>query len=508
LRHNQQLIRRLLTLAGAVLFCLQPASVQAQPLQSAGIEPTGPWGDTITISQLGKAAIGLQTATVARKPLARSISTTGKIQSLPTREFDQEAVLVGRVLQMLVNIGDSVQVGQTLAILDSPEINQLAAETLQNKTQLETEISQVTTELDAEIEQNRASNELADINYKRNKKLFEEGIGALKDVQLSLADSRLATSRLRAAELKKEITLKGLQSKLKVSSSSLRLRLRQLGVPERSVEHMLAQQQTILHVPVTASRSGVITAIQTSVGQSVNQSTPMFSISDLSKVWAVADIYEDDMSSIRLGQKVTVRVSALPQNTFTGKITFIGKTVNALSRTLPVGVEITNPGLQLKPDMFANLSIETTEPTLSIIVPRDAVVERNGHYLVFVESQGGYQTTRVKVGRRFGDDIEILEGLSAGQKIVIHGAFQLSAELLKSQGHADLFAQPTQGDHKEHSLDANADERNRGPGAQVIVILIAAAFFLGFLLSLLIMRGGRSKTPSGIPADSESLSKR
>lgn len=508
MRQKRQLVKRLLVLTGVSLLCFAPLAGQTQPLQSAGVEPTGPWGETITLSKLGKAAIGLETATVTSKPLARRISTTGKIQSLPTREFDQEAVLVGRVLQMLVNIGDTVRVGETLAILDSPEINQLASETLQNKAQLETEISQVTTELDADIEQNRASSELADLNYKRNKRLFEEGIGALKDVQLSLADLRLATSRLRAAELKKDITLKGLRAKLKVSSASLRMRLRQLGVPDTAVEHMLSQQQTIVQVPVTASRAGVVTEIQTSVGQSVNQSTPMFSISDLSKVWAVADIYEDDMSSIRLGQNVTVSVSALPQKVFSGKITFIGKTVNPQSRTLPVGVEITNAGLQLKPDMFANLSIETTEPTLSIIVPRDAVVERNGHNLAFVETQGGYQSTRVKVGRHFGDDLEILEGLNAGQKIVVHGAFQLSAELLKSQGYTDLFAQPTQGDHKEHSLDSSEHEDKSEPGTQVFVVLIAAAFFLGFLLSLVVLKSARNKAPSGLPSDSESLSKR
>jgi len=507
---------RLLSLATSWLVCfscwLSPCQAQdsspAESNSAAGSEPTGPWGQTIALDSLGKAAIGLETTTVVRKPLARRINTTGKIQALPTREFDQQAVLVGRILHLLVNIGDSVKAGQTLAIVDSPEINQLATETLQSKAQLEAEIKQTTSQLDAEIDQNKVSLGLADANYKRNKRLFEEGIGAQKDMQGAQGDLQLAASRLQASQQKKDIVLKALQARLRVSSNSLRSRLRQLGVTDKAVDQMLAQQQTILQVPITASRGGVVTDIQASVGQSVNQSAPLFGISDLSHVWAIADIYEDDMSRIRIGQKVTVRVKAFPNKIFEGKLNYIGKLVSPQTRTLPVGVEIVNPGLQLKPDMFADLSIETTDPTLAIIVPSDAVVDRNGHSLAFVEARGGYQAYRVKVGRHFGDDVEILEGLTPGQKVVVHGTFQLSAELLKTHGYSDLFSQPTQGDHAEHSLESNTQEHS-GPSMQLIIVLLAAAFVFGFIFSVLIVKGQR-RTPfveKELPAKSDPLSK-
>ncbi len=477
-----------------------------------GEEPTGLVGDAIPLSSLGKAALGVQVETVNKKPLPLLIYTTGKIEPIPTRQFIQHALLSGRVKDVNVGLGDPVEAGQVLIVLDSPELNQLGAETLQNKEELEAEIRRRTAELDAEIQQAQAQVDLWTAGHNRDKKLFGEGIAPKSQWEKSRAELTNAEARLSVAIRSKEVTLNALAVKLKVSFDSMSHRLRQLGVSQTDINRMLRTKHPVLTVPVRTARSGVVTDIKTSVGSSIDPNDVLYEISDLSRVWATADIYEDDMSRVRLGEQVRVKVAAYPEEIFAGKLTFIGKEVDPVTRTLPVRIEVPNPDLKLKPDMYADLQIETTNPKMSVIVPKEAVVHRTGHSLVFLETKAGYQPCRVKVGRSLGDNVEIVEGLTAGQQVVVRGAFQLDAELLKAHGSKDLFVQPTEGDelseHDEHDHDRSSAIALT---PQVIMVLVAAAFLLGFVISALVLksRGARARHEEtrSKPAGSEPVSK-
>lgn len=480
-----------------------------------GDEPIGLSGEAIPLSSFGKATIGLQTQTISKSPLPYQICTTGRIEAIPTREFVQHALLSGRIKEVRIALGDTVKAGQILVILDSPEINRLTAETLQKKEELEAEIKRQGADLGAEIKQAEAQVELTTATYNRDKRLFGEGIASQRQWQTSLADMKLAESRLSAAIKRRDIILKALEVRLQVTCESLGNQLKQLGVSQNALDRMLATKHTILTSPVASIRNGVITEIQASAGQSIDPNDVLFRISDLTKVWATADVYEDDMARMCLGQKVRVKVFAYPHDSFTGKLTFIGREVNRQTRTLPVRVEIINLDLRLKPDMFAELHIETTEPTMSIIVPRDAVIQRTGHHLVFVQSKGGYQACLVKVGRSLGDNVEILEGLSQGQAVVVRGAFQLDAELLKAHGSEGLFVQPAEGtklnQSGEHEHQAGVEQSPVSVSMQVIMVLVVAAFLFGFVVSGLVVKSHRGVDQHQIshsaPADGKPVSK-
>jgi hypothetical protein len=190
------------------------------------------------------------------------------------------------------------------------------------------------------------------------------------------------------------------------------------------------------------------------------------------------------MSRVAERQEVSISVGAFPDEKFVGKVSHVGMQVDPNTRTLPVRIEIKNPSWKLKPDMFARLSIETNEPASSILVSKDAVIERNGHSMVFVKVKGGYQPTQVNLGRTFGDQVEILNGLSPGQIIVTRGAFQLAAELLKSHGGADLFTHPVEGERIgfEHHMEAPAKP---GLGLAGGIIGILVAFILGISVGII-----------------------
>lgn len=476
------------------------------------LETFGPEGQIIPVTNLGKSALGLRVVTVAKKPLPMTVETTGKIEAIPTWQFEQHSLVSGRIINILVKQGDHVTKKQPLVLLDSPEINQLASEALKSKTELEYQIAETTAELDADIKQNQTAFDLTQINVKRNEKLFSEGIASQRTWQEAVTESKLAETKLKASIEKRDIVLKALRAKLDIIYDSLSHQLNQLGVSDIRLKQMFASHRTILTVPVLANRDGMVAQVSASVGQSIGTTDELFKINNLTKVWATADIYEDDVARMTTGQSVSLNVGAYPHETFRGTLTYIGTEMDPEKRTLPVRAEIDNADQRLKPDMFAQLHIQTSAPVQTIMLPKESLVDSTGHNLVFVETKTGYQPTRVKAGRSLGDQIEILSGLKVGQRVVVEGAFQLDAELLKMGGRDEMFAQPTEGEriisHNEGSGSANDSQAWH---VQLVAIAVIISFLLGLLVSTLSKKSAREKQNSDISAgkvsDSEKIAK-
>ncbi len=503
---NKKLRLACLTIALTFGF-LQPCAFAGD--SATGLETFGPEGQIIPVSNLGKAALGLRIMTVEQKPLPMTVETTGKIEAIPTWQFEQHSLVSGRIINILVKQGEHVKARQPLVLLDSPEINELASETLKSKTELEYQIAETTAELDAEIKQNQTQFDLAQIEVKRNEKLFAEGIAAQRTWQQANADMKLAESRLKAATTKKEIVLKSLRAKLNIIYDSLSHRLGQLGVSDARLKEMFKTRRTILTVPVLASREGMVAQVSATIGQSITSTDELFKISNLTKVWATADIYEDDVSRMSTGQSVALSVTSYPHEIFRGTLTYLGTELDPDKRTLPVRAEIANPDQRLKPDMYAQLHIQTSAPVQTLMLPKEALVDSTGHNLVFIETKDGYQPTRVKTGRSLGDQVEILSGLHEGQRVIVEGAFQLAAELLKSGGRDEMFTQPTEGErligHGDGSDSANDSQAWH---VQLVAIAVVISFLLGLLVSSLSKKSMREKQQIQAKKDSSSDSEK
>lgn len=441
----------------------------------------------IKLSDDGKSAIGLHTEKVAMRAVPRHIQTTGKLEPIPTREFIQHAPIAGRIAQVLVRLGDQVKEGQTLLTLSSPDLQEIGAQIVSEKTQIESEISTRKAELDGDVSQASTQKVLAEANFGRESKLFAEKIASQKAMQQSKAEFELAENKLKVAQKTREVTLAALKTKLSVNLKALKQKLKQLGVSEADINRMLAQKTSMTTVPVRTVRAGIITELSATPGQSIDESIALAKVSDLSQLWATANIYESDMSRVKLGEPIVLKVAAFPNDTFSGKISFISSNVDPVGRVLPVKVEVFNRGNKLRPGMFADLSVETAEPSQAIALPKDAVILDKGHYLVYVAKDDGFMPVPVEVGNAYGDKIEIRKGIEVGQEVVVRGAFQLDAQRLKSIGDTDLFAHPTEEGHEEHE-----DEHGGGSSNSLItpqfLIIIAIAFVLGCSLTALLLR--------------------
>jgi cobalt-zinc-cadmium efflux system membrane fusion protein len=477
---------RFLLLTAVLLLCF------GLPHKALSEEHDGSHGKSIALSESAERAIGLETAILRLQPISIGISTVGKVEAIPTREFVQHAPLSGRVTQVLVKPGDKVNAGQTLAMLNSPEINILAAETLQTKSQIEAEIKRSQAELDAEINQATARVDLTQANYNRDKQLYEEQIASQKAMQTSLAELKVAQSQLQMAKARKEAVLGGLTAKLKVSSDSLARRLQQLGATQAHIQKMLKEQRALANVPLVSARDGIISRIDASPGQNIEPTVPLFVVSDLRRVWATANVYESDMSAVRIGQDVELTVAAYPEKHFKGVVTFVSPTVDAQTRTLPVRIEIDNPDLSLKPGMFARLSISTAASRQAILIPRNALVQDADKYVAFISDREGYRPAVVQLGKTFGQKVEIVSGLTPGDKVVVKGAFQLDAERLKLQGQTDLFTHPSEEAEEEHEVE----QSSTGSTTQSQTLtLVAIAFLLGIALTILSILALRARKP-------------
>lgn len=179
-----------------------------------------------------------------------------------------------------------------------------------------------------------------------------------------------------------------------------------------------------LHSPM----SGYIIAKNALPNQRITPETELYTIVDLSRVWVMADVYEHEAGAVRVGQQAMVTATAYPGQRFAAKVSYIQPQMNAETRTLQVRLDLGNAKLLLKPDMFVNVELFSGASS-RMVVPVNAVLNSGLRQTVYVDRGNGHlEPRRVRIGKQFGDRVEILEGLQAGERIVTSGTFLVDSE--------------------------------------------------------------------------------
>jgi cobalt-zinc-cadmium efflux system membrane fusion protein len=197
----------------------------------------------------------------------------------------------------------------------------------------------------------------------------------------------------------------------------------------------LVDAPDLLHpLELKAPMAGRVVERHGAVGELIDRTTPIYTISNVSTLWCIANLNEPDMTFVRVGQPATLTVLPYPSNKFYGKVIRIGDSVNEATRTVEVRIEVHNNGDLLKAGMYANAALKTTTAAEGLFVPDASVQTVGSHPDVFIEeSPGTYRATEVRLGREIGDMHEVLDGLPAGSRVVTTGSFILKSELLKGE---------------------------------------------------------------------------
>ena len=192
-------------------------------------------------------------------------------------------------------------------------------------------------------------------------------------------------------------------------------KLEKEGVPRRTVD-------------LYADESGFVLAKTALHGMRVTPVDSLFDIADLSRVWVLADVYEADLPSIRLGMSAEIELSALPGRKLRGPVTFISPTVEPSTRTTKVRIEVANPGGLLKPDMFADVSLQVDLGSV-VVAPEGAIIDAGDRKLAFVDiGEGRYEPREVTLGAKTESGYVVLSGLAAGEKVVVAANFLIDSE--------------------------------------------------------------------------------
>ena len=294
------------------------------------------------------------------------------------------ANVTGRIIAVNAKLGDDVDAGAALASISSPELT---------KAQLDYLRAHSNTQLDAR---------------------------AAERAKLLLAADVIGRAELQRREAELQI------SRAELSAAKDQLRL--LGVLNSAVNELVKRGSILPSVAITVSKSGTVIERNVLVGQVVQPSDRLFKVADLSTVWAVGDVPERNARNVMEGQHVAIHVPALDNVTLDGRIVFVADTVNPLTRTVTVRTVVKNPERNLKPSMLASMIIKES-PRERLVVPETAVVrEANQDYVFVAESDTQFLRVPVKLGRVIEKVRPVIEGISAGQAIVIDGAFHLDNE--------------------------------------------------------------------------------
>jgi len=379
------------------------SAAKSEPAKSAESKPEP--GEVRLSPELQKTA-DIRLAPVERRSVPLTFRANGRLVADEEKTHKAGTVVDGRVVKVFVNIGDHVRKGQVLARLHSHDIHESRSAYQKAKLDL------------IRLETQRA---FAQKNRDRIRRLLD--LKAASQEQLEHADSELANTlaAIESAKLEIQRTRIHLEEFLEISAEDH---------PDHKPGEFDHEDDS---APIKAPATGVIISRAVSAGSVAKPGDDLFVISDLSSIWMLAAIPEENMGRIRPGMGAQVFVRAFEDRPFPGRLTRTGDQLDPATRTVQARIVLENPRGDLKPEMYATVELSLPGTGEALYVPQEAIQEMNGHSIVFVAGGSDkFHARPVETGHRAGGAIAILTGLAAGDRVVTRGAFLLKSEMLKS----------------------------------------------------------------------------
>ena len=358
-----------------------PAASQASPPPAtvAAATPAAEIRIALSTEMLARAAI--VTAPVGRRPVTTVLRVPGIVTADTYRQTVVTSLVGGRIESVGVELGAAVRPGQVLARVYSPEVAEVRERYVSAQAMLDAH----------------------DRELQRLHRLQEIGAASQQELEQAHAE--------HAAQV--------------AGIETVRARLALLGAEEATA----SGASTLL---VRAPSAGVVTARAVNPGQNVDPAMALFTISDLSSLWVVADVYERDLSAVRVGQAAHVTAGAYPDQVLAGRVTYLDPEMRADTRTARVRVQVPHASGHLRIGMFTDVRIDRPSAAESVVVPKSAVQTIGEQHVVYVPAPGqagAFVERRVQLGPIGGDDLPVASGLTAGETVVTSGSFFLRAEI-------------------------------------------------------------------------------
>jgi membrane fusion protein, heavy metal efflux system len=391
---------RLMLIAGILCLCAcsnPRASTEMPAVKEAKSNP-----DEVVLSAERQAAAMIEIQPVALSQEPAMLRVKGRIALADDRIWRVGVRTIGSVAAVYAGLGDYVHKGQILARYHADEVRD-------SRAQYRAAVS--------ELNRAKAAALQAQRNRDRAQRLLDLKAGSLQQVELAQQDLVTAQTAIKKAEIEVDRGRDLLEDDLRVPADPPADR----------------KDETEDNVPIIAPADGYVIEKNVTPGKTVELSSVTFVIGDLSRVWMFAAVRQEDLDRLRVGQAAVVTLPGSDGSRFPGKITNLGQQFDPETRVMQVRIELGNASNQLRPEMLANAEIPVGEGKPALLVSSDAVQQVNGQDVVFVRSAAErFSAHPVSVGETSGGKTPILEGIKAGDQIVVRGSFILKSQLLKS----------------------------------------------------------------------------
>lgn len=332
----------------------------------------------LTETQVKAAGVTIQTAGAAK--IKSALVLPGEIQFNQDRTAHVVPRLAGVVEKVQADLGQKVKKGQVLAVIASTGLSEQRSELLAAQKRLS----------------------LAKTTYEREKKLWQDKIAAEQDYL-----------QAEQAMQEAEIAVRNAQQKLVALGASA------------------SGSGSLNSYEIRAPFDGMVVEKHISLGEAVKEDASIFTISDLSTVWAEVAVPPKDLNQVRVGEKVTVKATAFDVKA-AGTISYVGSLLGEQTRTAKARVTLPNPQVAWRPGLFVNVEVVSSEAEVPVAVSTEAVHSVNDSPNVFVRVPGGFLPTPVTLGRSDGKQVEVVKGLKAGSQYAAAGSFVIKSELGKA----------------------------------------------------------------------------
>jgi membrane fusion protein, heavy metal efflux system len=360
-----------------------PTTATSSPATDADVE--------IVLRPEAVARAGIKTATVTVGSMTMEVVVPGNVMANSYREVKVTPVAAGVVTKVSVELGASVRRGQPLATIFSTDLADAQTRYLSMAAMLEADHKKL----------------------ERTQALAAIGAASRQELE--------------------EVTAVHASHETEVEAARQRLLL--LGLTPAQVQGLRGPGQVVSIVTIPAPIDGIVTGRSANLGQVIGMGQELFVITDLSEVWAVGELYEQDFRAVRMGSEAVITTPAYPGTTLRGRVAYIDPRVDPQSRTTKIRVALANAEGRLRLGMYVNMTFGTQAGDRVVLVPKAAVQALGDRQVVFVAAKGEdgkFIQRTVRLGPPVGESYAVVSGLRPGDAVVTEGSFLLRAESTRS----------------------------------------------------------------------------
>lgn len=314
----------------------------------------------------------------------------------------------GKITNVFVEPGTVLKIGQPIVQIKSDEISQIQLEFLEKIL-----------DIDANTNELRAQYNLSLQNYNRERTLYNEKISSRADYEAANAQLRKDKANLDALNIKK--------------NSLINVYRQRLAVYGGSIDNVLKTRQIYPYVTIKATKNGVLLERKVNPGEIVEKNRELFNLADLKTIWLVGYAFEKDSPYLHLGEAVTGTIEERNGASINGVLSYVSPILDSTTKTLEVRADIPNKDFKIKPNMYAEMFVNTGIAHV-LAIPTDAVEKFGDYNFAYVKvAPHTYEERKVETGKKNDLYTEIISGVKAGEEVVTRGSFEILGESIKKQ---------------------------------------------------------------------------